>query len=210
MPRLKIGVLVSGSGTNLQSLIDSIKSGEINGEIAVVISDKEDAYGLKRARANGISTVFVNAKQYKNRTAFNGEIVSVLKKHGVVLVVLAGYLKILSPEFIGEYRNKIINIHPSLIPSFCGKGYYGLRVHEAVIKYGAKITGATVHFVDEEADAGPIILQDAVEVYWDDTPEVLQQRVLKVEHRLLPAAVKYYCEGRIETEGRKVKIREDS
>lgn len=209
MPRLKIGVLLSGSGTNLQSLIDSTKSGEINGEIAVVISDKEDAYGLERARMNGIDAVFVDAKWYENRTAFNDEIVSVLKKHGVVLVVLAGYLKILSPEFIGEYRNKIINIHPSLIPSFCGKGYYGLRVHEAVIEYGAKITGATVHFVDEEADAGPIILQDAVEVYWDDTPEVLQQRVLKVEHRLLPAAVKYYCDGRIETEGRKVKIREE-
>ncbi|HBD63494.1 MAG TPA: phosphoribosylglycinamide formyltransferase [Clostridiales bacterium] len=209
MPRLKIGVLVSGSGTNLQSMIDSTKSGEINGEIAVVISDKEDAYGLERARANGINAVFVNAKRHENRTAFNDEIVSVLKKHGVVLVVLAGYLKILSPEFIGEYRNKIINIHPSLIPSFCGKGYYGLRVHEAVIEYGAKITGATVHFVDEEADAGPIILQEAVEVYWDDTPEVLQQRVLKIEHRLLPAAVKYYCDGRIETDGRKVKIREE-
>jgi len=209
MPRLKIGVLVSGSGTNLQSMIDSTKSGEINGEIAVVISDKEDAYGLERARANGIDAVFVNAKRYENRTAFNDEIVNVLKNHGVVLVVLAGYLKILSPEFIGEYRNKIINIHPSLIPSFCGKGYYGLRVHEAVIEYGAKITGATVHFVDEEADAGPIILQEAVEVYWNDTPEILQQRVLKIEHRLLPAAVKYYCDGRIETEGRKVKIREE-
>ncbi|HBV68757.1 MAG TPA: phosphoribosylglycinamide formyltransferase [Clostridiales bacterium] len=209
MPRLKIGVLISGSGTNLQSLIDSAKSGEINGEIAVVISDKEDAYGLERARMNGIDAVFVDAKRYENRTAFNDEIVSVLKKHGVVLVVLAGYLKILSPEFISEYRNKIINIHPSLIPSFCGKGYYGLKVHESVIEYGAKITGATVHFVDEEADAGPIILQESVEVYWDDTPEVLQQRVLKIEHRLLPAAVKYYCDGRIETEGRKVKIREE-
>lgn len=209
MPRLKIGVLVSGSGTNLQSLIDGIKSGEINGEIAVVISDKEDAYGLERARMNGIDAVFVDAKRYENRTAFNDEIVGALKKHGIDLVVLAGYLKILSPEFISEYRNKIINIHPSLIPSFCGKGYYGLRVHEAVIEYGAKITGATVHFVDEEADAGPIILQEAVEVYWDDTPEVLQQRVLKIEHRLLPAAVKYYCDGRIETEGRKVKIREE-
>ncbi len=209
MPRLKIGVFISGSGTNLQSLIDSTKSGEINGEIAVVISDKEYAYGLERARANGIDAVFVDAKRYENRTAFNDEIVSLLKKHGIDLVVLAGYLKILSPEFISEYRNKIINIHPSLIPSFCGKGYYGLRVHEAVIEYGAKITGATVHFVDEEADAGPIILQEAVEVYWDDTPEVLQQRVLKIEHRLLPAAVKYYCDGRIEIEGRKVKIREE-
>lgn len=209
MPGVKIGVLISGSGTNLQSLIDSTKSGEINGEMAVVISDKEDAYGLERARMNGIDAVFVNAKQYENRTAFNNEVISVLKKHGVDLVVLAGYLKILSPEFIEEYRNKIINIHPSLIPSFCGKGYYGLKVHKAVIDYGAKITGATVHFVDEEADAGPIILQEAVEVYWDDTPEVLQQRVLKIEHRLLPAAVRYYCDGRIETEGRKVKIRED-
>jgi len=209
MPRLKIGVFISGSGTNLQSLIDSTKSGEINGEIAVVISDKEYAYGLERARANGIDAVFVDAKRYENRTAFNDEIVSLLKKHGIDLVVLAGYLKILSPEFISEYRNKIINIHPSLIPSFCGKGYYGLRVHEAVIEYGAKITGATVHFVDEEADPGPIILQEAVEVYWDDTPEVLQQRVLKIEHRLLPAAVKYYCDGRIEIEGRKVKIREE-
>jgi len=149
MPQLKIGVLISGSGTNLQSLIDNVQNGFINGQISVVISNKENAYGLDRARKHGIDAVYINHQQYDGFEEFNDEIIKELKKHNVELVVLAGYLKILSNKFIETYRNKIINIHPSLIPSFCGKGYYGLKVHEAAINYGVKISGATVHFVDE-------------------------------------------------------------
>lgn len=208
MPKLKIGVLISGSGTNLQSLIDNTEKGFINGRIAVVISNREDAYGLERARRHGIDTVFVNQRDYESFEKFNDAIMSQLDAHGADLVVLAGYLKILSGKFIETYRNKIINIHPSLIPSFCGSGYYGLRVHEAAVSYGVRVSGATVHFVDEEADTGPIILQESVMVDYEDTAETLQQKVLKIEHRLLPLAVKYFCEGRLEVEGRKVKIKE--
>lgn len=206
MSQVKIGVLVSGSGTNLQSIIDSINSGDINGKITVVISNKKDAYGLERAKQHDINAVFVNEKDYNNIESFNDSIIEILKENKVELVVLAGYLKILSSKFIGLYRNKIINIHPSLIPSFCGKGYYGLKVHEAAINYGVKISGASVHFVDENADTGPIIMQETVNVDYEDTVESLQQKILKVEHKLLPLAIKYYCEGRIEVVGRKTLI----
>ncbi|MDD4780581.1 MAG: phosphoribosylglycinamide formyltransferase [Tissierellia bacterium] len=206
MSQVKIGVLVSGSGTNLQSIIDSINSGDINGKITVVISNKKDAYGLERAKQHDINAVFVNEKDYNNIESFNDSIIEILKENKVELVVLAGYLKILSSKFIGLYRNKIINIHPSLIPSFCGKGYYGLKVHEAAINYGVKISGASVHFVDENADTGPIIMQETVNVDYNDTSESLQQKILKVEHKLLPLAIKYYCEGRIEVVGRKTLI----
>lgn len=206
MPQFKIGVLISGSGTNLQSLIDNVENGFIKGKISVVISNKESAYGLERARQHNIDAIYVNQKNYENFEKFNDAIINELNAHGVNLVVLAGYLKILSGRFTETYRNKIINIHPSLIPSFCGKGYYGLRVHEAVINYGVKISGATVHFVDEEADSGPIILQEPVPVDNNDTAETLQQKVLRTEHKLLPLAVKYFCEGRLEVTGRKVRI----
>jgi len=206
MPQLKIGVLISGSGTNLQSIIDNIENGKINGKITVVISNKSDAYGLERAKQHNIDAVFVNQKEYENFEMYNDAIIEELEKHGVEVVVLAGYLKILSGKFIEMYKNRIINIHPSLIPSFCGKGYYGLKVHEAAVNYGVKLSGATVHFVDEEADTGPIIMQEAVEVDFDDTAETLQQKVLKIEHKILPLAVKYYCEGKLEVVGRKVKI----
>lgn len=206
MSQVKIGVLVSGSGTNLQSIIDSINSGDINGKITVVISNKKDAYGLERAKQHDINAVFVNQKNYDNIESFNDAIIEILKENKVDLVVLAGYLKILSSKFIDFYRNKIINIHPSLIPSFCGKGYYGIKVHEAAINYGIKLSGATVHFVDENADTGPIIMQEAVNVDYEDTVESLQQKILKVEHKLLPLAIKYYCEGRIEVVGRKTLI----
>lgn len=208
MPRIKIGVLISGSGTNLQSLIDNIEQGFVKGEISVVISNKENAYGLERARQHNIDAVFINQKKYESFGKFNDEIIEVLKIHKVDLVILAGYLKILSNKFIETYRNKIINIHPSLIPSFCGKGFYGIHVHEAVIEYGVKVSGATVHFVDEGADTGPIIMQETVEVNYDDNKETLQQKVLKVEHKLLPLAVKYFCEGKLQVKGRKVRIKE--
>lgn len=208
MPRIKIGVLISGSGTNLQSLIDNIEQGFVKGEISVVISNKENAYGLERARQHNIDAVFINQKKYESFGKFNDEIIEVLKIHKVDLVILAGYLKILSNKFIETYRNKIINIHPSLIPSFCGKGFYGIHVHEAVIEYGVKVSGATVHFVDEGADTGPIIMQETVEVNYDDNKETLQQKVLKVEHKLLPLAVKYFCEGKLQVKARKVRIKE--
>lgn len=208
MPQLKIGVLISGSGTNLQSLIENVEKRLINGHISVVISNKKNAYGLERARQHGIDAVFIDKKKYENFEQFNDAIMDCLESHGVDLVVLAGYLKILPPKFIKTYRNRIINIHPSLIPSFCGNGYYGLKVHEAAVNYGVKISGATVHFVNEEADAGPIILQESVKVNYEDNAEMLQQKVLKIEHRILPLAVKYFCEGRLKVEGSKVKIKE--
>lgn len=207
MPVKKIGVLISGSGTNLQSLIDETKKENINGEIAVVVSNKENAYGLERARCNNVDAVFIDEKKYGSFELFNEAIITELKRRDVDLVVLAGYIKILSGKFIEEFKNKIINIHPSLIPSFCGKGYYGIKVHQAAIDYGVKISGVTVHFVDEGADTGPIIFQEAVSVSDSDTAETLQKKVLLLEHRLLPLAVKMYCEDRLSVEGRKVVIR---
>lgn len=208
MPQTKIGVLVSGSGSNLQSIIDNINKGNINGKIVVVISNNKEAYGLERARKTNIPAVYINHKDYEDYEKFNDAIIEELEKYHVELVVLAGYLKILSKKFIEKFSNKIINVHPSLIPSFCGKGYYGIKVHQAAIEYGVKISGATVHFVDEGADTGPIIIQEAVRVSSQDTAETLQQKILKIEHEILPLAIKYYCEGKIEIEGRKVIIKE--
>ena len=203
---LKIGVLVSGGGTNLQSLINNIKNGNIDGEIVVVISNKKDAFGLKRAERENIDSLFIDRKHCESDEDYNKKIIEELKNRNVDLVVLAGYLKVLSEEFIREYKNRIINIHPSLIPSFCGKGYYGERVHEEVLKYGVKYTGATVHFVDVGTDTGPIILQRIVEVKDDDTVKSLKERVLQVEHEILPEAVKLICENKVKLDGRKVII----
>lgn len=202
---LNIGVLVSGNGSNLQSIIDSIEKSYIDGRISVVISNKPQAYGFERARKAGIPTAAFDSKSMTNEE-LNNRILDSLKYYNVELVVLAGYLSILSGSIIKEYKNAIINIHPSLIPSFCGSGYYGLRVHKSVIEYGAKISGCTVHFVDEGTDTGPIILQKAVEVMDDDTPETLQKRILEYEHKLLPEAIKLIGEGRVSISGRRVKI----
>ena len=193
----KIAVLISGGGTDLQSIIDAVEAGKINGEIRLVISNKENAYGLERARKHNIDAIFDNDEQ---------SIIDRLKNEEIDLVVLAGFLKILSSDFTRTFENKIINIHPSLIPAFCGKGYYGLKVHQSAIDYGVKISGATVHFVDENADTGPIISQEMVEVFPEDTAETLQKRVLKVEHRILPMVVSKFCDGKIRVEGRKVFI----
>ncbi len=201
----KIAVLISGGGTNLQALIDKLD--EINGYIDIVISNKRDAYGLERAKLNSIDTLYINQKEYNSIDEFNNKIIEELTKHSIDLVVLAGYLKILSKSFINSFRNRIINIHPSLIPSFCGDGYYGLKVHEAAINYGVKISGATVHFVTENTDAGPIILQDTVQVDDNDTAESLQKKVLQLEHKLLPEAVKLFCEDRLIIENRKVIVK---
>ena len=192
-----IAVLVSGGGTNLQSIIDAVEAGRINGQIKLVISNKEAAYGLERAKNHNIRAVFEKDEQ---------SIIDIMKESQIDLVVLAGFLKILSPNFTKAFENRIINIHPSLIPSFCGKGYYGLRVHEAAVEYGVKVSGATVHFVDENADTGPIIRQETVEVLPEDSPQDLQQRVLKIEHRILSQVVADYCDDKIRVVGRKVFI----
>lgn len=206
MPQLKIAVLASGGGTDLQSVIDGVNSGYISGKIDLVISNKKSAYALERARKNNIDAMFFSMKKYGDVEAYNEAIVKELDDRHIDLVVLAGYLKILSSDFICKYKNRIMNIHPSLIPSFCGKGYYGMKVHEAAIDRGVKISGATVHFVDEGADTGPIICQESVEVFADDTAELLQKRILAVEHKILPLCVKKYCENKILIENRKVTV----
>lgn len=199
---LKIAVLVSGGGTNLQAIIDKIAEGVItNTEIAVVISNNKNAYALERAKQAGIEAVCVSPKDYENREQFNQEFLKTLDSYQVDLVVLAGFLVVIPPAMIQKYENRIINIHPSLIPSFCGTGYYGLKVHEGALARGVKVTGATVHFVDEGTDTGPIILQKAVEVQNGDTPEILQRRVKDRQNgRFLPRAIhlnrKRKCNGK--------------
>ncbi|HBF0235000.1 phosphoribosylglycinamide formyltransferase [Clostridioides difficile] len=196
---LNIGVLISGGGTNLQAVIDGTESGEIKGQVKVVISSKQGAYGLERAKNHNIKAI-CETDEYK--------IIEILKENKIDLVVLAGYLKIISPKLVNEFRNKMINIHPSLIPSFCGAGFYGEKVHQGVIDYGAKVTGATVHFVDEGADTGPIIMQDVVKVNQDDDAKTLAKRVLEVEHRILKESISLFCENKLKLQGRRVFINE--
>ena len=207
---LRLAVLVSGGGTNLQALIDASEQGGIkNAQFAVVISNKKDAYALERAARHGIKSLCISPKDFKNREAFHQALVDALDAERIDLVVLAGYLVILPKILIQKYRDRIINIHPSLIPSFCGAGYYGLKVHESVRARGVKVTGATVHFVDEGTDTGPILLQKAVDVKPDDTPEILQRRVMEeAEWKLLPQAVDLIANGRVTITDGKVSISE--
>ena len=196
--KVKIAVLVSGGGTNLQALIDSQSNGVLNsGEIVLVVSSKPEVYALERAKNASIPSVVVSRQAYGDDIdGFGHEILTELKKHGVELIVLGGFLSMLSSELCAEYKDRIINVHPSLIPSFCGKGFYGLRVHRAALDYGVKVSGATVHFVDEEYDHGKIIMQKAVEVEDGDTPETLQLRIMKeCEQVILPRAVEKVCAG---------------
>ena len=197
---LKIAVLVSGGGTNLQAIIDKIENGTIqNARIEVVISNKKDAYALERAENHGIKGEYLSPKDFAKRAEFDQALLDTLKKYEVDLVVLAGYLVIVPQNVVAAYENRIINIHPSLIPSFCGDGFYGLHVHEAVLARGAKVTGATVHFVDDGTDTGPIILQKAVYVQEGDTPEVLQKRVMEeAEWNILPEAINLIANDKIE------------
>lgn len=197
---LRLAVLVSGGGTNLQAIIDKIENKTISGaEIAVVISNKKDAYALERAKNHGIEAKCISPKDYGCREDFNQALLEALESYQVDLVVLAGYLVIVPENVIRRYRNRIINIHPSLIPSFCGDGYYGLKVHEAVLARGNRVTGATVHFVDEGTDTGPIILQKAVYVEEGDTPETLQKRVMEqAEWNILPEAINLIANDKIE------------
>ncbi|NLN82524.1 MAG: phosphoribosylglycinamide formyltransferase [Clostridiales bacterium] len=201
---LNIVVLVSGGGTNLQALLDAEDSGVIKGgRIMRVISSSADAYALERARSHGICTTVVERKAFNTAEEFDAELLKELESCEPDLIVMAGFLCILGERIIQRFPNRIINVHPSLIPAFCGKGYYGLRVHEAVLSYGVKITGATVHFVNEIPDGGAIILQKAVPVNQGDTPEILQLRVMRqAEWELLPLAVSLFCQGKIKIEGK--------
>jgi len=205
---LRLAVLVSGGGTNLQALIDKIENGALPGvSIEVVISSSRKAYALERAHAHGIPTAVINKNKYDTTEQFSGALHELLKEYKVDLIVLAGYLQILPESIIRLFRNRIINVHPSLIPSFCGDGFYGLKVHEAALARGVKLTGATVHFVDEGTDTGPIILQKAVPVENGDTPETLQKRVMEqAEWIILPEAVRLISENRVIVNGNTVTI----
>ncbi len=201
----KIAVFASGGGTDFQSIIDANEQEKFC-EIAYLVASKPGIGAIERANKAGIKTLVYEKDAYASKEEFYQKIAEVLKENGVEYVVLAGWLFVVSPAFIKAFENAIINIHPSLIPSFCGMGYYGLRVHTAAIEYGVKLSGATVHFVEADVDGGAIIMQRAVPVEADDTPETLQARILKEEHVMLPLCVKLLCEGKIVKEGRKVKI----
>lgn len=207
---LKLAVLVSGGGTNLQAIIDAIDSGKItNAKVEVVISNNPNAYALTRAKNHGIEAICISPKDYEDRAAFNDAFLEKLNSFEVDLVVLAGFLVVIPEKMIAQYRNRIINIHPSLIPSFCGTGYYGLKVHEGALARGVKVTGATVHFVDEGTDTGPIILQKAVAVQQGDTAEVLQRRVMEqAEWQILPQAIDLIANGKVSVTDGQVIITE--
>lgn len=198
---MNIAVLCSGSGTNLQAIIDKVSSGHIPAKLVLVVSDRADAFALERAKKAGVDTLVADKKNFKSRYDLDNRILEELKKKNVGLVVLAGFMRLLGPDFIGEYRNRIINVHPALLPSF--KGTHGIK---DALEHGVKVTGVTVHFVDEKLDNGPVIAQAAVEVKDGDTEESLLERVHREEHRLLPEAVKLFVQGKIKVEGRKVKI----
>lgn len=206
MSGLKIAVLISGGGSNLQVLIDKIKEGQLPAEIALIVSSKEKAFGLARGKEAGIRSIVIDKKAFPNPVEAGNELIRQLKQAQADFVVLAGYLEVIPAELVQLYRHRIINIHPSLIPSFAGKGYYGKKVHQAVYNSGVKVSGATVHFVNEEVDGGPIILQEAIALDFEDTPDAIQEKVLRLEHKLLPLAVKLYAEGRLRVVENRVEI----
>ena len=205
----KIAVLVSGGGTNLQALIDAEARGELGaGKISLVLASKPGVYALERAANAGIEGIVLARKDYSSADEYTAALCDTLTRYGIDLIVLAGFMIILGEQIYKQYQNRILNVHPALIPSFCGKGFYGLHVHEAALEKGVKVSGATVHFVTPECDAGPIVLQKAVEVKQDDTPETLQRRIMEeAEWKILPEAVRLFCDGRIEVEGNKVIIK---
>lgn len=204
---LKLGILVSGGGTNLQAILDSIESGFLKKcSVAAVVSSKPGVYALERAQKHEIPHTCISRKSYATLKEYDQALIGYFQSFDVELIVMAGFLSMVGELFVQTYRNKIINIHPSLIPSFCGKGYYGIIPHQKALEYGVKVTGATVHFVDTEYDSGPIILQKAVEIRQDDTAETLQKRVMEeAEWNILPQAIKLYAEGRLTVEGRAVR-----
>jgi len=197
----RIAVLVSGFGSNLQAIIDQSQNLNINGEIVLVFSNNENAYALERAKKHGIKSVNFNPRQFESRQQYDKELLALLKNEKIDLIIMAGYLLLIGPEIIKEFPRRIINIHPALLPSF--KGTHGIRY---AFDYGVKVTGVTVHFVEEELDAGPIISQEPVIIAEDDTLETLEEKIHKIEHKIYPLAVKYFCDGRLAVNGRKVKI----
>lgn len=199
-----IAVLVSGGGTNLQALIEGTEKNLINGKISVVISNRKNAYGLERAKLHNIESIYIRGDNISVEE-FDEKLIKELKSRNIDLVVLAGFLKILGRDFIKTFENKIINIHPSLIPSFCGDGFFGIKVHEKALEYGVKISGATTHFVSEIPDEGPIIMQKSIEVFDEDTPESLQRRVLNIEHEILVESIREFCNDNLKVIGRIVK-----
>lgn len=206
---LNIGVMVSGGGTNLQAILDRIEDGTLSDcSVVTVVSSREGVFALERAKKYKINSTVISKKNFNSIDEYDQALIRHMRNHKVQLVVLAGFLSLLGERFVQEYKNSIINVHPSLIPSFCGKGYYGIIPHQKALEYGVKITGATVHFVEPEYDSGPIILQKAIEVLPDDTPETLQKRVMEqCEWKLLPEAIRLFSQGRLSVEGRKVIIR---
>lgn len=205
LPGIRIGVMASGGGTNLQAIMDSCERGEIDGEVAIVISDNAEAFALERARKKGIAAKMISAKGLK-REEHERKVYAALSEAEVDLLVLAGYMRILTPWFIEKYEGKMMNIHPALLPSFGGKGMYGEHVHRSVLDYGCKISGCTVHFVSSEVDGGPIILQEAVPVMENDTPDALANRIHPIEHRLYPKAIALFAANRLRIDGRRVRI----
>lgn len=201
MAKISLGVLISGGGTNLQAIIDAIEAGKLDARIEVVLSNKADAYGLGRARKHGIAAEVLNHKDFANREDYDAAVVALLRARGVDLVVLAGFMRLLSPVFIKAFSNRIMNIHPALLPSFPG-----LHVQQKAVEHGVRFSGCTVHFVNEECDEGPIIIQAAVPVFFDDSAETLAARILEQEHRIYPRAIQLYAEGRLRVVGRRVLI----
>lgn len=206
MQMSKFAVFASGGGTDFQSLIDAVADGRIKAEICGLIAGKPDIFAIERAKRAGIPVIVVKKSDYATAELFDAALLGALEQLGADFAVLAGYLSIIGPKTIAAYKNRIINVHPALIPSFCGMGFYGGRVHKAVVDAGVKLSGATIHFVDEVADHGPIIMQEAVPVMFEDTPEDVAERVLKLEHDMLPRAVALMAEGRLSVEGSRVKI----
>jgi phosphoribosylglycinamide formyltransferase-1 len=204
--KTRIGVLVSGGGSNMQAVLEAIAAGTIHGDIVLVIADRPGAYALERARSANIATEVITPADFTSRAAFSQALGDRLQAADVELVLYAGFMRIVTPELTDRFAGRMINIHPALIPSFCGPGFYGHRVHEAVLAAGVKVSGCTVHFVEDVVDGGPIILQRTVPVLEDDTPETLAARVLVEEHRALPEAVRLYCAGRLRLEGRRVRV----
>jgi phosphoribosylglycinamide formyltransferase 1 len=205
-PYVRIAALIPGGGSNLQAILDAIEAGSIHGRIVLVISDIPNAYGLERARAAGIPTVVMRPREYLSRAEYSSALASRLHEAQADLVIMAGFMRVLTKELTEPFAGRIMNIHPALVPSFCGPGFFGHHVHEAVLRAGVKVSGCTVHFVEEEVDAGPIILQRVVPVLDDDSEDTLAARVLVEEHLAYPEAVRLYCEGRLRIEGRRVRI----
>jgi phosphoribosylglycinamide formyltransferase-1 len=201
MAKKRIAVFVSGFGSNLQAIIDYASSSGLNGEIALVFSNKNDVYALKRAKKHGIKTEFIDPEKFESREQFDLKVIELLKMEKIDLVVLAGYMFLFTAKFINEFKNKILNIHPSLLPSF--KGIHGIK---DAYEYGVKVTGVTVHFVEEDLDSGPIVLQEAVSIEQEDSLESLEEKIHEAEHKIYPKAVKYFCEDRLKIEGRRVRV----